>query len=192
VTLSVLATSIGRASGLAAILGAFALVGVAFSVLMAPQALRLDLRQDLQHLELLKTWPVKASAVVRGELIWPGVLLTAVSWMLMALALLLSTAVLTDVGLAMRVSAALSIAIGAPALIFAQFTIHNGVALMFPGWVPLGNQRARGLDAMGQRLILLGGTWLLLIAMTVPGAVAAGIVWLAFRHFVGRRRSSAR
>ena len=60
----------------------------------------------------------------------------------------------------------------APALVFAQLTIHNGVALMFPAWVPLGNQRPRGLDAMGQRLIMLGGTWLLLVIMTLPGAIA--------------------
>ena len=69
----------------------------------------------------------------------------------------------------------------APALVFAQLTIHNGVALMFPAWVPLGSQRARGLDAMGQRIIMLGGTWLLLVIMTLPGAIAGGIVWFAFR-----------
>ena len=51
-----------------------------------------------------------------------------------------------------------ALAILAPALVFAQLTIHNAVALMFPAWVPLGNQRPRGLDAMGQRLIMLGGT----------------------------------
>ena len=42
-----------------------------------------------------------------------------------------------------------ALAIVAPALVFAQFTIHNAVALIFPAWVPLGNQRPRGLDAMG-------------------------------------------
>ena len=36
---------------------------------------------------------------------------------------------------------------------------------MFPAWVPLGSQRPRGVDAMGQRLIMLGGTWLLLVVM---------------------------
>ncbi len=141
--LSVAAASIGRGNGVAAMFGAFAAVGVAFSVLMGPQALRIDMRQDLRHLELLKTWPIKASAIVRGELIWPGVLLTGSSWMLVALAAMLSAAVFTKVDLAMRLSAALAIAILAPALIFAQFTIHNGVALLFPAWVPLGNQRPR-------------------------------------------------
>jgi len=71
-----------------------------------------------------------------------------------------------------------ALAILAPALVFAQLTVHNAVALMFPAWVPLGSQRARGLDAMGQRLIMLGGTWLLLIVMTIPGAIAAGMFWL--------------
>ncbi|HEY2904783.1 MAG TPA: putative ABC exporter domain-containing protein, partial [Vicinamibacterales bacterium] len=52
-TLSVAAASIGRGNGVAAILGAFALVGVGFSVLMGPQALRIDMRQDLRHLEVL-------------------------------------------------------------------------------------------------------------------------------------------
>jgi ABC-2 type transport system permease protein len=184
-SVSVAAVSIGRANGLAAVLGAFAIIGVVFSVLMAPQALRIDMREDMRHLEVLKTWPVPPAALIRGELLWPGVLLTGVAWLALALALFLSTALFANVNLALRVSAAIAIAILAPALIFAQFTIHNGVALIFPAWVPLGNQRARGLDAMGQRLILLGGTWLLLIAMAVPGALAGGIVWLAFRRIVG-------
>jgi len=69
----------GRASGLPAIIGVFALAGAGFTVLMAPQILRVDLRQDLKHLELLKTWPVRASAVVRGEIAWPGGLLTVLA-----------------------------------------------------------------------------------------------------------------
>ena len=51
---------------------------------------------------------------------------------------------------------------------------------MFPAWVPLGSQRPRGLDAMGQRLIMLAATWLLLVVMALPGAIAGGIVWFAF------------
>ena len=68
---------------------------------------------------------------------------------------------------------------------FAQLTIHNAVALIFPAWVPLGNQRPRGLDAMGQRLIMLGGTWLVLIVSALPGAIAGGIVWFALQRFIG-------
>jgi hypothetical protein len=161
------------------------LAGAGFSVLMAPQILRIDLRQDLRHLELLKTWPVKSSAVIRGEIAWPGALITVSAWVLISLALLLSTANFSRIDLGWRLGVAAAAMLVAPALVFAQLTIHNGVALMFPAWVPLGNQRARGLDAMGQRLIMLGGTWLLLIVMTAPGAFSGAIVWFAFRTFLG-------
>jgi hypothetical protein len=69
--------------------------------------------------------------------------------------------------------------------VFAQLMVHNAVAILFPAWVPLGNQRPRGLDAMGQRLIMLGGTWLLLVLMALPGALAGAIVWFALGRFVG-------
>ena len=56
---------------------------------------------------------------------------------------------------------------------------------MFPAWVPLGNQRARGLDAMGQRLIMMGGTWLLMAVALLPGAIVGGIIWFALQQFIG-------
>jgi ABC-2 type transport system permease protein len=185
VSLSFAAGSIGRANGFAAVLGAFALVSTAFTVLMAPQALRIDMRQDLQHLEVLKTWPVRASAVVRGEMMWPGALLSVASWALLALALFLSGNIVPRFNLAERSAVALAVAIVTPGLVFAQFTIHNGVALIFPAWVPLGQQRARGIDAMGQRLILLGATWLTLIVMALPGAIVGGAIWFAFHRVAG-------
>jgi ABC-2 type transport system permease protein len=185
VAIAVGSIAFGRASGLAAIVGVFALAGAGFAVLMAPQILRVDLRQDLKHLELLKTWPVKASAVVRGEIAWPGALLTVLAWILIGIALLLSSANFSRAPIGLRLGAAGAAALLAPALVFAQLTIHNGVALLFPAWVPLGSQRARGLDAMGQRLIILGGTWLLLAIMTLPGALAGAIVWFVFKAIVG-------
>ena len=177
--------SVGRARGFAGMLGALALGGAGFAVLMAPQVLRVDLRQDLAHLELLKTWPVKSSAVVRGEIAWPGAVITISAWIFMGLALLLSAANFSRISIGWRLGVGGAAALVTPALVFAQLTIHNGVALMFPAWVPLGQQRARGLDAMGQRLIMLGGTWLLLILMTLPGALAGAIVWFAFRTILG-------
>ncbi len=181
VSLSAVAVSTGAARGIAVMLGTFAVAGVGFAIVMAPQALRIDMRQDLQHLELLKTWPIRASAIVRGEMLWPGALVTVVAWSLLGLALFLSAGVFRRTSLELRVVVAASVAALAPALIFAQFAIHNGIALMFPAWIPLGNQRARGLDAMGQRVILLGGTWLMLLVMALPGGVAGAIVWFVFR-----------
>jgi ABC-2 type transport system permease protein len=182
--LSVIAVSGSAARGLAVTLGLFATVGAGFAVVMGPQALRIDLRQDLQHLDVLKTWPVRASALVRGEMLWPGAFVTLITWALLGLALFLSAGVFARTSVQLRIAAAVSAALLAPAIVFAQFAIQNGVALMFPAWVPLGDQRVRGLDAMGQRLILLGGTLLVLVVMLLPGALAGGIVWFAFRRFV--------
>jgi ABC-2 type transport system permease protein len=183
--LTVAAATMGRANGLASMLGAFSFAGTAFAIVLAPQVLRIDMRQDLRHLDLLKTWPVKASAIVRGELIWPGVASTAAAWTMIAISTFLSTTMLTNVNAGWRIGGGAALAILAPAMVFSQLTIHNAVALVFPAWVPLGNQRPRGLDAMGQRLIMLGGTWLLLTISLLPGAIAGGIVWFALRRFIG-------
>jgi len=187
VALTAMTTTAGRgASGVRAVAGTFALAATAFLILMAPQVLRVDMREDLRHLEVLKTWPVRAAAVVRGELVWPGVVLTAAAWTALAVAeIFAGTSALARVPLAWRAAGGAAIALVTPALVFAQLAIHNAAALLFPAWVPLGQQRPRGLDAMGQRLIMLGATWLLLIVSAIPGALAGAIVWFALRIFVG-------
>jgi hypothetical protein len=184
--LTIVALSMGRDGGLATVVGSFALITTLFAVTFAPQAVRVDMRDDLRHLELLKTWPVQAAAVVRGELLWPGVLLTALAWAALAVTELLTAGTLFGrVSLSWRLSAGAAFALLAPALVFAQLTIHNAAAILFPAWVPQGAQRARGLDALGQRLIMLFGTWLALIVSALPGVIAGGIVAFAFWRLLG-------
>ena len=185
VSLSMLIVVVNRARGLAGVVGVFAAAAAVYTVLLAPQILRLDLRQDLQHLELLKTWPIRAAAVVRGEITGPALALTVLTWGLIGLAWFLSTAAFSHTRAAWRISVSLGSAFLAPMLIFSQYTIHNAIAVMFPAWVPLGTGRPRGLDAMGQRLLTLAGTWVLLAVMVLPGAVPGAIVWFAFYRFIG-------
>ena len=173
------------ARGFAQMMGVFAAIGCGFTTLMVPQMLRIDLREDLRHLELLKTWPVRAAAVVRGEIAWPAMLVTAMAWVLGVVALSFSGAVFERAGLAWRLSIGLAALILIPGVVFAQYAIHNTLALLFPAWVPLGSSRPRGVDAMGQRLILLGGTWLLLAASCVPAGIVGFILWIAFYGLVG-------
>lgn len=184
-SLAIVAATIGQRNGLAAAAGAFSLAGAVLCVLIGPQAVRIDMRQDLQHLELLKTWPIGASAVVRGEIIWPGVLITGLAWILIASAAAFATAIVPRLDIATRLGVAGAALVAAPALVLAQLAIHNGAALLFPAWVPLGHQRPRGLDAMGQRIIMLGGTWIALIVLTLPGVLAGAIVWVVLSSFVG-------
>jgi hypothetical protein len=183
--LTVAGIAIGRNNSLVAAGGALAVGGAVLWVLLAPQAIRLDLRGDLEHLELLKTWPVSSEAVVRGELLWPVALITAVAWGMLAVGIALSGAAFPQFRAGMRLAVGGAAAILVPGLALAQLTIHNAAALFFPAWVPLGTQRSRGLDAMGQRLITLGGTWLALIVMALPAAITGGLVWFVLRYLIG-------
>jgi hypothetical protein len=155
------------------------------STLFGPLILRIDLRQDLQHLEVLKTWPVPAAALVRGEMLWPAALLSGAVWSLTGLALYLSSAVFPQAPFLLRASIAAAVCLVAPALIAAQLAIHNAAALVFPAWVSFGGVRGRGVDAVGQRLIVVGGTLLLVTLAALPGAALGGIVWFAFNRFIG-------
>jgi len=174
-----------RASGAAAAIGSMALAAAAFAIVLGPQVARSDLREDLLHLELLKTWPVPPAAVVRGEMLAPAMALTLVAWSAIACALVLSAAAFSAASLASRASIGATIAIVAPALISAQLTVHNAAAILFPAWVPLGTARPRGLDAMGQRLILFFGVVLAMVLMLLPGAIPAALVWLALHGLLG-------
>jgi ABC-2 type transport system permease protein len=183
--ISSLMMSASQARGRAAALCLMAVAVAAFAVLLGPQVVRTDLRADLGHLELLKTWPVKASTVIRGEMLWPVCVVTLVGWFAIVCATMFSAAAFPEVTLASRLSISLATALLAPALVSAQYAIHNVTAVLLPAWVPLGDQRPRGLDAMGQRLILFGGVLVSLAVMILPGAAAGAIVGIAFRRFIG-------
>ena len=171
--------------GLSSGLGMFALFAAMFSTLFGPQIVRGDLRSDLRHLELLKTWPVKSADVVRGEMLWPCVVVTAFSWFALVSAAVFSAAALPSWPPAWRLCTALAAMLLAPALVSAQYTVHTAAAVLFPAWVPLGDQRARGLDAMGQRLIVFGGVLLTLVVVVGPGAIVGAILWLTLYRLIG-------
>src|SRR5436190_3860547 len=185
VTVATMIMAGNRASGTAKTLCSLAVALAGFSVLLGPQVVRIDLRDDLRHLELLKTWPVQAAAVLRGEMLCPGVVLTSVAWLAIVCAAILSAAGFPGLSLSWRISGSVAAALLAPALVFAQLTVHNASAVLFPAWVPLGHTRPRGLDAMGQRLILFGAVVLTLAFMMLPGVLASGILWLVLRPFIG-------
>jgi hypothetical protein len=174
-----------RVRGVAQVVGIFAAFLSAFTVTMGPQIFKTDLRQDLLHLEVLKTWPLRAAAVIRGEMIWPACLVTLLTWVIGTVALTLSAAAFETTGLALRTAVGLAALVLTPGIVLAQFTVHNAAALMFPAWVLSGQGRARGVDAFGQRLIMLGGTLIVVIVALLPVAIIGGVMWLLFRGILG-------
>ena len=175
-------------TGLASAVAAGSLLFAGFAVLMGSQMMRNDLRQDLANLALLKTWPLRGAALLRGEVLAPTVVVTAVAWLLLLAAAVFGGGLRFDSpGLAAFAASRLSFlaaaAILAPALILSQVVVQNGLAVLFPAWVTVGASRARGIDAMGQRLLMVAAILLTLVASVLPGTIAAlafaGVVyWL--------------
>jgi len=177
--------AVTHSSGIAAMLALLALAAAGFAIVVGPLMIRGDLREDLLHLELLKTWPVRAASLIRGEMLAPAAVLTVAAWTGIAAALAISVASLVPLSFAIRVSIAATLALLAPAVIAAQFTVQNAAAIAFPAWVAIGPQRARGLDAMGQRLIMFFGVAVALVIMLLPGVLPAALMWFVLQRWLG-------
>ncbi|HOG28677.1 MAG TPA: hypothetical protein PLT35_05300, partial [Vicinamibacterales bacterium] len=73
----------------------------------------------------------------------------------------------------------------APSLILAQSVVQNALAVLFPAWVAGTGPRARGIDAMGQRLLVMAGILVILLLSVLPGAVVAALVAAAAYRLTG-------
>jgi ABC-2 type transport system permease protein len=174
-----------RLRGPASAVAVVAALVAAAAIVFGPQIARSDLRTDFEHLDLLKTWPVRAADVIRGEMAWPVLVVSAVAWVAVVVAALFSGTALPTVSFVSRWSFAIAAAFAGPALIAAQFAFHNTATILFPAWVQLGSQRTRGIDAMGQRLIMLAAVVVSLVVFAIPGALAGGILWVIFHRLIG-------
>jgi hypothetical protein len=181
---AVVGARFAMSTGMAPAICFAALMMAGFVTMIGPGSVMGDLRGDLRHLELLKTWPVKASAVLRGELLWPGVLISACAWLALTCAVVLSGAAFPQVPFVWRLSLYVVALVLVPTLVFSQYVIHQAAAVLFPAWVPTDNEM-RGFEAAAQRLILFAGVVLALVVMVGPGAIAGGIVSFAFFRLTG-------
>lgn len=171
----------GNGPGLANGLAMVCLALVAMTVVMGPMMLRNDLRQDLANLDVLKSWPVSGAALVRGESLAPTAVLTAVAWLGLIGAAVLSSRLFTALGVtaAGRLSVVLAALIVAPGIIATQVVVQNALAVLFPAWISVGASRAHGLDVMGQRMLMLAGMLVTLVLAILPAAVFGAIAGAA-------------
>jgi ABC-2 type transport system permease protein len=158
---------------------------VFFFTLLGPMMIRQDLRYDIANIETLKTLPIPGWEIVLGELLAPWVILLAIQW------LLIPTAAVTIRGLRAwdHPQARLLLGLGA-ALLLPCFTligllIQNAAVLLFPDWVQTGRAAQRGIEAMGQRLISLAATLVLILIAVVPAALIFGLTFLAGYWIIG-------
>jgi hypothetical protein len=154
------------------------------TVVIGPMMLRTDLRQDLPNLAILRTWPIRGATLVRGQVLAPAIVLSAVVWMALAAAVVFSTLGSGEIDLAQRLGYFLAAAALAPGVILVQLLIQNGLAVTFPSWVTTGPPRG-GVDAIGQRMLLLLVGVLGLTLGILPAVLLGGGLALAVRFATG-------
>ena len=162
-------------SFVAAILVATAL---GYSLLLGPQLLRLDFRQDLPLADILKTFPLRGWQIALGEILAPVAVLAACQWLLL----------LVGAGLVFYLPGKqealfLAIALGAafllPVLDLLVLLIPNAAVLLFPSWIQAGKDSPRGIETTGQRLIFAVGQLFVLLLALLPAAIAfTGVFFL--------------
>lgn len=197
---SLLLTGVGAAAGGVAtgIIGTAGIALLLVMPLLAGLTMRNDLRVDLLHLDVLRTWPISGRRLVMAEMLAPaaGMLVTQ----LFGCGLLVS-AVLGDLlsgrgeikilparlvasmppGMALLLTLASALILGV-VMALLSIAVQNLAALVLPGWVGLGMERRRGTSMIGQNLLLGIGHLLAILLASLPAALAVGAV-LALLHF---------
>ena len=146
------------------------------AIVFGPYGMRNDLRSDLQLWDQLKGYPLRGAELVAGEVLGPVTVLTAIAWGCLLAAFTLSlTFEVPGFPVLDRVAALLAVAIAAPATLAVTTTIQNAAVLFFPAWITLGPARATGVEMIGQRLVTMVGSIVVLAVVLIPAAVVAAV-----------------
>jgi len=177
-------SEVGNLSELASIGETLCAIPLVMLIVLGPGFVRTDLRQDLLQLDQLRSYPLRGSTIVAAEIASTTAILTAMQYLLLVLAALLASYdVRAPVPLAPAVLIALVVL---PTLNAISLTVANGSALLFPGWVRLGDGRTAGIEAMGQNVLailvsLIVTFVVLLLPLIVAMLVASGVSAAASR-----------
>jgi ABC-2 type transport system permease protein len=155
------------------------IVGV-YVLLLGPLLARQDLRSDLVHGDLLKSYPLPGWRIVLGELLAPTFILSGVLWLTLLAGLITSGRATGNpewLTLGFRLSAFASLCLLVPVLCLLQLLVPNAGTVLFPSWsIATRPVRGGGIEVMGQRLIFAAGQLVVLLLAVLP---AAGFAVLA-------------
>jgi hypothetical protein len=148
----------------------------AMAVVFGPYGLRNDLRSDLQLWDLLKTYPLRGADLVAGEAMGPVTVLTAIAWASFLVGFVVSLGFdVPGFSVSERIAALLAAGIAAPALLCVTTLIQNAAVLFFPAWITVGPARTAGVEMIGQRLVTMVGSQVLLVVALIPALVMASV-----------------
>ncbi|MEO8622301.1 MAG: putative ABC exporter domain-containing protein [bacterium] len=152
-----------------------------FTLLFGPMTMRNDLRAELLHLPLLKSMPLKGRQIMLAAVASSASPIALMQLLTLTAAMIaLSFIPKNPLPLDARVGLFVAAPVFLLGLNFANFTIHNGMALLFPAWVRLGaGEGNAGVEVMGQMMLTLIITLVLLATLCIVPAIAAGSIYLA-------------
>ncbi|KFE67009.1 putative ABC exporter domain-containing protein [Hyalangium minutum] len=150
-----------------------------------PVSMRSDLRLDLPKLDLLRALPLTGRQVVAAEMLAPGVLLAIMQLVLLLLAVAMAVGAPGPWGAELWVAGALGLAPLLPALAIGGVFVQNAAVVLFPAWLPADGERARGIEALGQRLLTLAGALVVVMGGLLPAAIVAALVGFALYGVLG-------
>jgi hypothetical protein len=157
-----------------------------FVALLGPDTLRQDLRQDLSHMEILRSLPLSGRRVVLAEILAPGLALSGVEVLLIIGSLAFSlNKPLPGFPPPARLAIALGLLLLLPALTFLNLLLRNAAVLLFPSWMAGDPHQARGFEVMGQRLLTLAANLMLMLVAVLPAGIAGGLLLLVLWGSVG-------
>jgi hypothetical protein len=189
IVIVVIGVGSGGASGKTSLMTVAGMIAGGFSAWMlfiGPQLFRQDLRQDLVNADLLKLYPLKGWEILLGEILAPVLILTLIEWLLLALSL---TFLLAGGRLPMAWGTLFALGFSAalilPALNLITIQIPNAAVLLFPAWFQPGKEHAQGIEATGQRLIMVLGQFIVFGIALVPAAVGFTVALLLVKMLLG-------
>lgn len=152
--------------------------------LFGPFAVRNDLRMDLKHLDLLRTYPIRSRDLAAAEIAASTITLSAPQVVLIAAGSVVMVAggVFSTLIAAVTIGAAIFIL---PVLNALALLIHNLLALLYPSWVRIGAQDAGGVEVIGQNMIVMFGTTLLLAVAAIPPLLIGTLVGAPLTMLIG-------
>ena len=167
-------------------LGMAAAMLVLWTFLLGPQIFRLDFRQDLPLVDVLKSYPLRGWQIALGELLAPAAILTGLQWFLLLVAAsLCSQTPFPSVNRSVVVAICLGAAVIVPTLNLLILQIPNAAVLLFPAWFQTGRAAAHGIEATGQRIIFLLGQVLFFIVAIIPAVLAFALAFFFGQLLLG-------
>ena len=168
------------------VVGPLALTLAVLLTVAGPSAFRMDLRMDLPKLDLLRAMPLTGRQVVGAELAASALSVGGFQLALLGAALVLGPGVEASRLGDWWWPGGLGLAVLLPSMSLAGLFVQNAAVVLFPAWVPADTgERARGIEAMGQRLLTMVGSLVVMLVGLVPAAVVGMLVGLPLSSVLG-------